>query len=266
MAKETLQLEDGKYTRILNVIIEELDRIPFKGCELQICWHVIRQTYGYNKLTDRISLTQFQDKLQRSRPTIIKGLRNLCIMNILLVNTGLLGKQYKLNKYYKTWKVVNTGLLVKRRGGLLVNTGLHTKDNTKDNNISTSIKKSSGTNKMYHSEPDNIEEVISLEGSPIKSKGEVEKAALKADVDRVIAEYEKQWVEIISKNKKLMPRNTIPATRAIVKNALRLYKADEIIAYMPHYFANNHYETTHWPIWVLCDKKILNQLKIEHEK
>lgn len=102
------QTENG-FTKIANEIFEELVKTALLGSEFQICFFVIRKTYGFNKKDDRISLTQFEKGTNLSRPTVVKSLKNLVSKNILTRSESL---YYKLNKDYETW-VVNTALLVK---------------------------------------------------------------------------------------------------------------------------------------------------------
>jgi phage replication O-like protein O len=143
MADKDLQVECGNYTRIANKIIDELAKAKLPGSELSVCLVVLRQTYGFNKTEDELSLTQFQEKTGLSRPSVIKALKNLQARNILfrLDSDGRAGAySWKFNKYNRTWRLVNTPLLVKSGDTTsklndmeVVNTPLHTKDNTKDN-------------------------------------------------------------------------------------------------------------------------------------
>lgn len=159
---QDLQIENGNYTRIANKILDELVKTPLLGAELSICLFVIRKTYGYSKTQDQISLSQFEEGIQRSRPTIIKSLKNLQLVNILqLVKVGdskMSSSVWKFNKYYKTWKLVKTPQLVntpqlvkdrtptsKEKLKKLVKTPLHTKDNTKDNTKEILAKVPAGT-------------------------------------------------------------------------------------------------------------------------
>jgi phage replication O-like protein O len=102
------QTENG-FTKIANEVFEELVKTALLGAEFQICFFVIRKTYGYNKKEDRISLTQFEKGTNLSRPTVVKSLKNLVAKNVLKRSESLI---YKFNKDYETW-VVNTALLVK---------------------------------------------------------------------------------------------------------------------------------------------------------
>jgi len=168
MKDKELQLENGNYTRIVNKILEELVKVPLLGAEMSICLFVIRKTWGFNKKTDKISITQFEKGVCRSRPTIVKALKNLKLFNILqLVKVGSHyneSSEWKFNKHYNSWvlikvdnlvktplpvkienlvktpKLVKTPNLVKGRAKPskeniknLVKTPKHTKDNTKDN-------------------------------------------------------------------------------------------------------------------------------------
>ena len=143
MEDKDLQIENGNYTRIVNKVIDELVKIPLLGAEFAICFFVIRKTYGYNKKEDEISLTQFEAGTGRSRPTVVKALKNLQLGNILkLVKKGdskMSSNIWTFNKYCDTWKVVKTSKLVKDRTATskeklkkLVKIPLHTKDNTKE--------------------------------------------------------------------------------------------------------------------------------------
>ena len=136
-----LQIENGNYTRIVNKVIDELVKACLLGSELAICLFVIRKTYGFNKISDKISLTQFENATNLSRPTIVKSLKSLvkgCLLVKLKDEKGI--SRWKFNKYYTNWCLVNRGLLVKSNRSTskveaikLVNSPLHTKDNTKDN-------------------------------------------------------------------------------------------------------------------------------------
>lgn len=104
------QKENG-YVPIANELYEQIIKVDLLGSELRVLLFFIRKTYGYNKKSDRISLTQFEAGTGISRPTVVKALKNLILRN-MLVKTALL--VYTLNKQYETW-VVNTPLLVKHK-------------------------------------------------------------------------------------------------------------------------------------------------------
>ena len=146
-----LQVENGNFTRIANPLIEQLVKIPFKGCELAVAFYIIRKTYGFQKTQDEISLTQFQKDLGRSRQTIVTALKNLKLVGVArLVKKGTMkgdSNIWAINKYYDTWKLVNMARLVQRKRGAslteaknLVYTARHTKETTKERKKDVSLK------------------------------------------------------------------------------------------------------------------------------
>lgn len=136
-----LQVENGHFTRIVNPLIEELVKVPFRGCELAVALFVIRKTYGFNKKKDAISLSQLCVGVARTRPTVVVAVKNLELSNILVKTAKPYATNtYEINKYFDTWRVGKTAKLVKRKHGgskygslKVVKTAKHTKDNTKDN-------------------------------------------------------------------------------------------------------------------------------------
>jgi phage replication O-like protein O len=143
MENKDLQVENGNFTRIVNPLIEELIKLPFKGCELAVAIFIIRKTYGFQKIQDEISLSQFEKGLNRSRQTIVTALENLQLVKVArLVKKGDSKRQsniWTINKYYRTWELVNMARLVKRKRGTslteapqLVVTARHTKEITKE--------------------------------------------------------------------------------------------------------------------------------------
>jgi phage replication O-like protein O len=117
--KDELQVENGHFTRIVNPLIDNLIKVPFKGCELALAMFIIRKTYGYQKKEDQISISQFMKGIGRGRPTVVKGLKNLQLINIAeLVKRGDSRNQsnvWKINKYHASWKLVNIAELVKTK-------------------------------------------------------------------------------------------------------------------------------------------------------
>lgn len=141
----SLQVEDGNFTRIINPLIEGLVQLPFKGCELAVCLFIIRKTYGFGKIEDEISLSQFCLGTKRSKQTIVTALKNLQLVKVIrLVKKGDSKKHsnlWSIEKNPKKWELVTIPRLVKRIGSTslksgtqLVNTPRHTKETTKESN------------------------------------------------------------------------------------------------------------------------------------
>ena len=87
------QKENGN-TQIANEILDALTQAGLNGTELAIVLHVIRKTYGWHKKCDRISFTQFEKQLKKSRPTISDNIQSLLVKKLLLVKKTLLGNEY----------------------------------------------------------------------------------------------------------------------------------------------------------------------------
>jgi phage replication O-like protein O len=103
------QREDG-HTRIANEIMEALGHIRIPGEAVQVLWVILRQTYGWNKKTDAISLSQFMKKTGLLRQHVADNIKKLIKMNIItekgyaVTEKGNeLGKVYEFNKNYDKW-------------------------------------------------------------------------------------------------------------------------------------------------------------------
>lgn len=184
---KNLQIENGNFTRIINPLIDNLIKVPFKGCEIQVALFIIRKTYGYNKTEDEISISQFCIGLQRSRQTIVNALHNLQLVNIVrLVKRGdskISSNTWKINKYNETWKLVNLVRLVKHKWPTsltskrqLVLLARHTKDKLK------TIQKTEGIHTPY-STPNALEENDLLD---IATKYHVPIAFVKSKYDDMV--------------------------------------------------------------------------------
>jgi phage replication O-like protein O len=98
----TPQIENG-YVKIANELIEELSKLYLSGNEWRVIMVVVRKTYGWNKKTDHISLTQFQKATNLSRPSVVRSLKKLVAKQILVAKQQPFIKEYGLNKHYKEW-------------------------------------------------------------------------------------------------------------------------------------------------------------------
>jgi len=109
------QIENG-YTKIANELLDAFVRTNFSGEVRRIIDCVIRQTYGFNKTCDRISLSQFEIKTGMDRKSVCRAINKAVAKRTLLkTNNGL-----KLNKNYHQWVVAKQT----RGGGNLVPKGV----------------------------------------------------------------------------------------------------------------------------------------------
>lgn len=242
MENQDLQIEHGKYTRIVNVVLDELVKASLLGAELAICLFVIRKTWGYNKKEDRISLTQFQKGTRKSKPTIIKALKRLHLANIILVELGDSKKgishKYKFNKYHTQWgTLVKASLPGKGKGGKpskeniknLVKASLPTKDNTKDNTKGKKVQSTFLQGSQWNNLIDSFQEVNPMYLDFYKNK--TERAALDALAKRIT--YDKllatiQYLPMVI-NQPYAPKITSPRElRRDLGKLLTFYKQSKV--------------------------------------
>ena len=76
------QLENG-HTRIANEIMDALAGIRIPGQARQVLDVIIRKTYGWQKKTDKISLSQFAESTGMTKVTVSKAINKLLKMNLI---------------------------------------------------------------------------------------------------------------------------------------------------------------------------------------
>lgn len=159
---KTPQLENG-YLKLSNEVWEALGRYRISGEEWLVLNCVIRKTYGFNKKSDYISLSQFQEYTGLKRPNVIRSLKKLVAKKLL----GSSQKDtrdmhlYWFNKLFKEWvpsikkdttpkgSIKKDNKVVAKKIIGVVAKKIHTKDNntkdiiTKDNTTNV-VKQSFG--------------------------------------------------------------------------------------------------------------------------
>jgi phage replication O-like protein O len=101
------QLENG-YTKIANELLEALYRQNLSGQEFRMILLIIRKTYGFNKIDDKISLNQMIEEIKLSKIRCSQIINKLQLQKIVTVteNCNGLFKKYKLNKDFQEWPTV----------------------------------------------------------------------------------------------------------------------------------------------------------------
>lgn len=179
---EEYQVENGKFTRIINKTLDDLIGAKLSGAELSICLFIVRKTWGFNKKQDGISLTQIEKAIKRSRKAVTKALRKLQLGNkITLVSKGNSRKSANIYTYNKYWQLGNKSTLDKvelgnQMASELGNKSTHTKDTLTKERIPEAV--TSGQ-PMENTQPDFYEETDKKTGEtirvPILAEGEKEK-------------------------------------------------------------------------------------------
>ncbi|MGR3218904.1 MAG: replication protein [Candidatus Anammoxibacter sp.] len=106
------QKENG-HIDIANELAEALAHIRIPGEAVQVFWIVMRKTYGWNKIEDKIPLSQFEEMTGLPRPSICRAINKLLKMNIVTRkgnSTSLFTKTggdiittYAIQKDYEKW-------------------------------------------------------------------------------------------------------------------------------------------------------------------
>ena len=96
------QIEDG-YTKIANELLEAISRVNLSSYEFRIMMAIIRKTYGFNKKTDYISLTQLEKVTGIKACHVCRTLKKLNAKNMIIKNGSVQGIQ----KNYDLWTITH---------------------------------------------------------------------------------------------------------------------------------------------------------------
>lgn len=100
-----IQIEDGDFTRLHNLILDALAVARFTATEYRVIIFLLRKTYGYNKKDDDLSLSQWEEGTNTSRANISHTLAGLIEKNVIyrLDSTRPFCHRYCFNKYIENW-------------------------------------------------------------------------------------------------------------------------------------------------------------------
>ncbi len=141
------QQENG-HTDIANEIMEKLARYRISGQEYQIIFVVLRQTWGWHKKDDEISLSQFAEKTEMNRSSCVRAIKKLVTKKILSSDNKdtTYAKRYRFNKDYEQWsasikKDTRGDNKVTTSSDNIDNRGVTIKSHTKENYTKETISK-----------------------------------------------------------------------------------------------------------------------------
>lgn len=137
------QAENG-YTAIANEIAEAFFTLQLSGNEWRVLWVIIRQTYGWKKKTERISISTFERKTGLKRRHIFRLLKNLIERNIITKNDTTFITTYGFQKDYSKYKPLpKMTYSVKIGNETVTKIGAHKRKERKKNIASSKIKDAS---------------------------------------------------------------------------------------------------------------------------
>lgn len=109
------QKENG-FTPIANEIVEALMGVNLSAYESRVLWFLFRKTYGWEKKTDWIALSQFSKCIGLDRRHIHRALKGLSSKKMIVIDRGdNFNIRYGFQKNYERWKVSSKKMTVTYR-------------------------------------------------------------------------------------------------------------------------------------------------------
>lgn len=97
------QIENG-HIDIANEISEAFQKLHLTGNQWKLLWVIIRQTWGWHKPMEKISVSFFEKQTGLDRRDVVKGLKKLGEMKIINISKNLFINTYGMQKDYENWK------------------------------------------------------------------------------------------------------------------------------------------------------------------
>lgn len=98
------QLEDG-YLKLANELVRAYASSRIPGEAMQCLWVIISKTYGFNKLEDRIAISQFSDMTGLKKQHAHRAISKLIELNLVTKKGDGNSISYCINKKNATWKL-----------------------------------------------------------------------------------------------------------------------------------------------------------------
>lgn len=110
------QVEDGR-TEIANDIQDAFCRTRIAGEERQVLDCILRKTYGWHKVEDAISLSQFADMTGMKKPAIVRAIKGLLSKKIIIVikKDNAPAQIYRFNKDYDQWEPLSKKITLSKK-------------------------------------------------------------------------------------------------------------------------------------------------------
>lgn len=98
------QKEDG-HIDIANELAEAMYQLQLSGNQWRLLWVILRQTYGWNKKIDKISISFFQKKTRLKRRHISRLLKDMVKRKIITKKDNDFIVSYGFQKNYEFWQL-----------------------------------------------------------------------------------------------------------------------------------------------------------------
>lgn len=208
------QKENG-YTMIANEIMEALARVRISGEEWQVLSVIFRQTYGYHKKSDWISLSQFVLKTGLPKSSVCRATRKLLSKNVIYKKVNGERAEYGFHKDFSEWNPL-------------------TKKSTVDKKVNRHLQKSKSKG-LQKSNPQkkgtNTKESTTKESTSSKQKKASRKVAPNPDVKKFIDAFYEAHKHVTGKPYKVKAQDG-----KLIKGLLGVYTIDELNVFAREYF------------------------------
>jgi len=103
---------NNRYTRIADEIMDALTAHRLPGEQMQCLLFILRKTYGFNKIWDSISNSQFVKATGIKKTNVCRAINGLIAKKLVIKNDNGYIPKYRFNKNYNTWKVLSKKITV----------------------------------------------------------------------------------------------------------------------------------------------------------
>lgn len=112
-----IQVEDGDFTRLHNLILDALAVARFTSTEYRIIIYLLRKSYGYGKKEDDLSLGQWENGTNTDRAQVSRTLTDLIEKNVIYRSDSPRPycHRYGFNKYVENWDATLFGRVEARK-------------------------------------------------------------------------------------------------------------------------------------------------------
>lgn len=102
------QIDEGKFTRISNELLEALARFGANGSQFRVMLYLIRMTYGYQRKCVEISLKKIAESVNMKKPNAYRVLKQLSLSNLITViqSDNKRHSTYCIQKNYEKWRKI----------------------------------------------------------------------------------------------------------------------------------------------------------------
>ena len=142
-----IDAQSRSFTKVPNEILEALIKTRLPGQARQVLDLIIRKTFGFNKIEDRISLSQFAKGTGIGKTHVARAINRLISMNVITKIGNRAGTSYKVNTEVALWSSLPISVDSTKNGNTLTKIGnkavpkmVHTKYKSKETSSKDTIK------------------------------------------------------------------------------------------------------------------------------